>query len=251
VVADAVWYSPTELGRGAEVKSQQSEWPSATSSPTEGIVCPMAGPSHDELIVEPLRGCPPPIGSSLWTLDEARRRTLAYIKGISQGVLDWQPPGQRHSVATLLYHIAVFEVDWLYIDILGGKDDEDRRIPECPPELAEHLPYPILMEDGSYTPVSGEALAVHLNRLAAIRDAFTDVLKGMSMEDFRRLRTSGDDLVTPEWVIEHLAQHEAEHRGQLWEVRVAAEAALGVTPTAVFTYRPATDQGGSPTQSEP
>lgn len=37
--------------------------------------------------------------------------------------------------------------------------------------------------------------------------------------------------VTPEWVIEHLAQHEAEHRGQIWEARVAGENALGTTAT--------------------
>ena len=40
----------------------------------------------------------------------------------------------------------------------------------------------------------------------------------------RAPRPSDDDLVTPEWVIEHLVQHEAEHRGQIWEARVVAEA---------------------------
>jgi hypothetical protein len=53
----------------------------------------------------------------------------------------------------------------------------------------------------------------------------------MSLEDFRTLRPSGDNQVTPEWVIEHLAQHEAEHRGQIWEARVAGERALGINAT--------------------
>lgn len=190
----------------------------------------MDAPKSRRGVVEPLGGCPPEIGTSLWTLQEARRRTLGYVQGISQDALDWDPPGQRHSVATLLYHIAVIEVDWLYIDILGGKDDEVRRIPECPPGIAEQLPYPTLMEDGS-TPVSGEPLGVHVERLSVIRQAFIDVLTGMSIEDFRTLRPSGDDQVTPEWVVEHLAQHEAEHRGQIWEARFAGEAALGIAAT--------------------
>ena len=46
----------------------------------------------------------------------------------------------------------------------------------------------------------------------------------MSSTDYRTLRTSGDEMFTPEWVVEHLSQHEAEHRGQIWEAWVASEA---------------------------
>ena len=120
----------------------------------------------NESLVEPLPDCPVEIGLSLWTIEETRRRTLSYVDGISQQALDHTPPGQRHSVATLLYHIAVFEVDWLYVDILGGDYDMDRRIPRAPPEIAAHLPYPLLMEDGAYRPVDGESLATHLDRLS-------------------------------------------------------------------------------------
>ena len=185
-------------------------------------------PTHDPRVVDPLAGFLPEIGLSLWTLQEARRRTLAYIDGISQEALDYEPPGQRYNAATLLYHIAVFEVDWLYIDILGGEDDEERGIPQCPPEIAEHLPYPILMEDRKYTKVKGESLDVHRRRLSVIRQNFLHVLAQMSLGDFRSLRPSGDEQVTPEWVIAHLGQHEAEHRGQIWEARVAAEKDLGI-----------------------
>ena len=181
----------------------------------------------DRAVVEPIDGCPPEIGYALWTLQETRRRTLRYVDGISAEALDWQPVEQRHSVATLLYHIAVFEMDWLYTDILGRAEDDERMLPGMPSELHPHFPYPILLEDHSYTPVGGEPLAEHLDRLAASRQALLDVLTAMSVEEFRTLRPSGDEQVTPEFVIEHLSQHEAEHRGQIWEARVAAEKALG------------------------
>ncbi|MDH3471975.1 MAG: DinB family protein, partial [Acidimicrobiia bacterium] len=149
----------------------------------------------DRAVVEPIDGCPPEIGYALWTLQETRRRTLRYVDGISAEALDWQPVEQRHSVATLLYHIAVFEMDWLYTDILGRAEDDERMLPGMPAELHPHFPYPILLEDHSYTPVGGEPLAEHLDRLAASRQALLDVLTAMSVEEFRTLRPSGDEQV--------------------------------------------------------
>ena len=169
-----------------------------TDGAASGHRVPMTGKSQT---VEPLPGFKPEIGLSLWTLQETRRRTLAYVDGISQLALDHNPPVDS-----------------------SGSDDMDRRIPNCPPEIAAHLPYPLIMEDRSYTPVEGELLATHLERLSVIREAFLDVLGAMSLTDFRTLRPSGDQMVTPEWVVEHLSQHEAEHRGQIWEARIAAEA---------------------------
>lgn len=173
---------------------------------------------------EPVPGCPEPIGYALWHLQEAREWTLSYVDGITQEGLDSIPQGHRHSVGTLLYHIAVFEVDWVYTDVLGSDYDMDRRIPGCPPELAEVLPYPLLLEDQSYTPVSGEPLSTHLDRLALIRRHLLEVFKAMDLDDFRTPRPSGEIAVTPEWVLMHLARHESEHRGQIWETRTAAEA---------------------------
>lgn len=183
--------------------------------------------SVEDFVVEPLPGFPPEIGAGLWTLLETRRRTLKYVDGIGADALDRRPSGHRHSVATLLYHIAVVEVDWLYVHILGGGHNEERRIPESSPEVAARLPYPKFLDDGSYTPVSGEPLDVHLERLAFIRERFLNALQGMTVDEFRTLRFTGEDRDTPEWVVQYwLPQHEAEHRGQIWGARVAAEAEL-------------------------
>lgn len=173
---------------------------------------------------KPVPGCPEPIGYALWHLEAAREWTQSYIDGISQEALDLVPGGHRHSVATLLYHIAIFEVDWLYTDVLGNVYDMERHIPGCPPEVAAVLPYPLLLEDRSYTPVSGEPLTAHLDRLALIRRNLIATFSNMDLEDFRSPRPSGETAVTPEWVLMHLARHESEHRGQIWEARVAAEA---------------------------
>jgi uncharacterized damage-inducible protein DinB len=170
------------------------------------------GHARPSLRVEPLSDCPPEIGYSLWTLEEARRRTLRYVEGISEQVLDHTPPGHRHNVATLLYHLAGSEMDWLYGDMSRS-----------PPKVAQRLPYPRKTEDGSYTLVSGESLEVHLQRLQVTRSVFIHEISSMTLADFRTTRPSDDGQVTPEWVVQHLAQHEAEHRGQIWEARNAAE----------------------------
>ena len=54
------------------------------------------------------------------------------------------------------------------------------------------------------------------------------MLSGYTVEAFRTLVQTGDEQATPEIAVEHLAQHEAEHRGAIWEARVAAEAELGI-----------------------
>jgi len=54
---------------------------------------------------------------------------------------------QRHPVSTSSNARRVTDNRSTCTGILGGKDDEVRRIPQCPPKIAEHLPYPTLMEE--------------------------------------------------------------------------------------------------------
>ena len=49
----------------------------------------------------------------------------------------------------------------------------------------------------------------------------------MAPTDFRRIRALSDYDVTPEWVLHHLMQHEAGHRGEIGMIAaLAAQAGL-------------------------
>ncbi len=61
----------------------------------------------------------------------------------------------------------------------------------------------------------GQMLEQHLARLSSVRKTLLDKLRGMTSEDFHRPRSLPNYEVSPAWVLRHLAQHVAEHRGEL------------------------------------
>jgi hypothetical protein len=50
--------------------------------------------------------------------------------------------------------------------------------------------------------------------------------QAMDVHEFRRVRRLADYDVTPEWVLHHLMQHEAEHRSEIGGLRASAEQTL-------------------------
>jgi uncharacterized damage-inducible protein DinB len=176
----------------------------------------MATPEREQLIVEPLSAADPAIGRALWCIEEARLRTRERLTGLDPQALDWLPADGVNSIGTLLYHIAAIEADWLYVEAL------ERPIP---PEVAALFPYEVREEDGRLTPVTGRSLAEHDALLDEVRALLLGAYLGMALAEYRRPRQLERYDVTPEWVLHHLMQHEAEHRGELSDLRRRAEAA--------------------------
>jgi uncharacterized damage-inducible protein DinB len=112
------------------------------------------------------------------------------------------------------YHIADIEADWLYVEVLEQP---------LPPEVVALFPYPTRDEQGHLTQVQGFSLEEHLRRLEIVRGLLLDVYQPMDLREFRRLRSLPNYDVTPEWVLHHLMQHEAEHRSQIGGLRARAE----------------------------
>jgi uncharacterized damage-inducible protein DinB len=169
---------------------------------------------EERLIIAP-EGYSPVVAAAVWGLEDTRRRTKNALTGISQAVLDRSMPESPNSIGTLLYHLVAIEMSYLYTDILEI-DWSD--------ELEPLLPYEVRDSGGVLVQVRGEPLEMHLSRMDAARNLLLAAFREITLEEFRRPRQVEDYLTTPEWVLHHLMQHEAEHRGQIGEMRVRAEA---------------------------
>jgi len=160
-------------------------------------------------------GYAPGVGALLSMMQDCRRRTLEEVARVDPAVIDAPTPWTGNTIGTLLYHIAAIELDWLFADVLQR---------EFPSEAWEWFPHDVREEDGRLTPIPGEPLDRHLARLAWVRGLTEHELRSLTDADLTTTRPNGDDTVTVEWILHHLMQHEAEHRGQLGEIRTSLSA---------------------------
>jgi uncharacterized damage-inducible protein DinB len=173
----------------------------------------MSQSNRRQLIIQPDIDIHPEIGRALWMLETTRQRLNDLLDIVNPNSLDWLPDWSQHSIGTLLYHIALVETDWLYVEVLGHPYDQP-----YPGDIAALFPYP-MRTDNALTRVTGLGMDEHRRRLAAVRRALLDVYRAMTPDDFRRPRAQPDYDVTPEWVLFHLSEHETEHRAEIAVLR--------------------------------
>lgn len=161
----------------------------------------------EQLVTAELPGYPAEIGAALWRLQDARSRTLRLLAGVPAESVDRETRG--NTIGAILYHLALIEADWLYTEILEAP---------VPDELAALFPADARDPAGILATVAGQTLDQHLDRLRTVRAALLDQLRGLTAADFHRPRRLPAYDVTPAWVLHHLAQHEAEHRGELGSI---------------------------------
>jgi uncharacterized damage-inducible protein DinB len=165
---------------------------------------------REKLLTNRLANYPADVGAALWRLEDARDRTLRLLRDLPAENVDLETGG--NSIGTILYHLALIEADWLYSEIL------EQPIPD---ELEAMFPADDRDQEGILTFVRDQTLEQHLERLRLVRQTLLDRLLGMTSEDFYRPRNLPNYDVSPAWVLHHLSQHEAEHRGELGAVIAA------------------------------
>lgn len=162
----------------------------------------------------PVEGYAPLVGRFVAMLQDTRSRLFRDLDDLDEAHLDRSLPWSPNSIGTLLYHVAAIELDWTIADILESE--------EFPDGTGDWFPVDVRDQDGRLSPVT-EPLRRHLERLAWVRGHLLDALRGLSDADIDRSVTNADDGSTNRIgrILHHLMQHEAEHRGQIGEIRMA------------------------------
>jgi uncharacterized damage-inducible protein DinB len=171
---------------------------------------------REQLVNPELPGYAPEVGAALWRLEDTRHRTLRLLEDVPDEYVDRDAGG--NSIGTILYHLALIETDWLFAEVLEEPYAED---------LRALLPVDHRDADGVLSLVRSESLAQHLARLNAVRETLLNRFRGMTAKEFHRLREFPQYAVSPAWVLHHLSQHEAEHRGEMGAIIAALNASAG------------------------
>jgi uncharacterized damage-inducible protein DinB len=180
----------------------------------------MSNDSGRQLTIDALEGYEPEIGRWLAALEDTRHLTKESLTDLSQAALDWRPPQGGNSIGTILYHLAAIELDWLFAEVLQEPEP-------WPATIMDHFVAAVRDDQGHLSTVQGASLVHHLDRLDLVRARLLTAFQEMPLQEFRRARSLPQYEVTPEWVLHHLIQHEAAHRGHVQMLRTWAEQALG------------------------
>ncbi len=173
----------------------------------------MTDAAKERLIIEPVPSNEPEIGLFLGMLEEARGRTKEWLAGLTDDELEWTPGPGFNSIGTILYHLALIEADWLYAEALEQA---------YPPEAVALFPDDVRDDAGRLTASRPESLQEYVDRLDAVRAMLLAAFRDMTLAEFHRVRVLPEYDVTPGFVLHHLMQHEAEHRGEIGMLRALA-----------------------------
>ncbi|HUE81885.1 MAG TPA: DUF664 domain-containing protein [Pyrinomonadaceae bacterium] len=157
----------------------------------------------------PTEGVTPGIGFYLAGMEEVRGQLPEIVQGMSAVEIRQRAVPGAHSIGALILHIAEAEWWWLQCVVSGHKlTAEDRQ-----------SPYWDVLKDPDGFAAKGFSVEFCLGEAARIRVQTRAVLAGFSDEDLERVfsfeRRGVAHEHTLRWILHHLIDHEAQHKGQI------------------------------------
>ncbi len=161
----------------------------------------------EEYLMVPSKGLDPIVAEYIAQMEEVRRMVKEYVRDLTPQQLSWQPYDGGNSIATLLLHLAGTEAFWIRERLGGEKLSRE--------EWAEYgmEDYPKLKSP------DGKDVSYFFSKLDAMRENTRKALAGIKATDLDRVyreEFQGKSYTfSVRWILHHVVEHEAHHKGQI------------------------------------
>ncbi|GAB3575403.1 hypothetical protein GCM10027578_39540 [Spirosoma luteolum] len=168
-----------------------------------------AAPADSLLVIGPLKGYSPQIGTLVSMLNYNRDTIVRSVKGLTMAQLDHLFDANANSIGALLLHLAA--VDKFYqINTFEGRQEFND---------AEKAEWNAAMElgDTGRREIKGHELSFYLDKLASVRQQTLDLLKTKNDKWLLAVDPvwSQKESINVYWKWFHVCEHESNHRGQI------------------------------------
>jgi uncharacterized damage-inducible protein DinB len=149
-----------------------------------------------------------------YMLEDVRRITLSGIKGLDKGQLFKEPVPGEFPIGAYLMHLV--EVDIFWFEVASGK-----KMPEEFSKRCYYNNWYDSLEEKPVPPAEPIEVDEYLNLLAESRKIVLDYMDTLTDDDIeeniQRPRRDGSmESIPRKWILYHLIEHEAHHRGQMF-----------------------------------
>jgi len=161
-----------------------------------------------------------------WQMDEQRRLVLEAVRDLSAAELEWQPAPGMNTIGMLLAHIAYAENHMVAVGIEGHPSSDTKRVIGL---SEEDEGMPLKPGDPPAPALAGKELAFYEDALARARAHTHAALERLTDDDLTRVivRGGGRREFDVGWMLYHLLEHEAGHRGQIQVLKHLMRATRG------------------------
>ena len=146
-----------------------------------------------------------------WMLQDVRVETLKGIEELTKEKLFQAPVEGEFPIGAYLMHFGEVDTHW-YSELTGQQmPDEIRK------RVYEYSWFDVPAENFNPPQIAPE-VNEYLDAIAETRKVlfeYMDKMKDAELEDVVRLKKNGEPL-TKKWILYHLIEHEAHHRGQMF-----------------------------------
>ena len=152
------------------------------------------------------------IGLLKWMLEDIRKETIKGISNLTKEQLFAVPEEGEFPIGAYLMHLCECDIHWL--EVISGDKQSDELKKEC---------YFDKWFDPSGEPgppATAPELIQYATLLKTTRARFLDYILSIDDDDLEIdiviKRKSGDVSISKKWIIYHIIEHEAHHRGQMF-----------------------------------